>query len=40
MDALIAAIAKVHGATVATRDTGGFSNIGLDVIDPFEALPS
>ena len=40
MDALIAAIAKVHGAAVATRDTGGFSDIGLDVIDPFTVLSS
>jgi predicted nucleic acid-binding protein len=35
MDGLIAAIAKVHGATVATRDVHGFDHPGLDVIDPF-----
>jgi predicted nucleic acid-binding protein len=36
MDGLIAAIAKVHGATVATRDSRGFTDIGLNVIDPFD----
>jgi hypothetical protein len=35
MDGLIAAIAKVHGATIATRDVHGFGDVGLDVIDPF-----
>jgi hypothetical protein len=37
MDGLIAAIAKVHGATIATRDVDGFTGIGLDVVNPFEA---
>jgi len=36
MDALIAAIAKVHGATVATRDSRGFDRIGIDIVDPFD----
>ena len=36
MDGLIAAIAKVHGATVATRDNRGFDDIGLKVINPFD----
>jgi hypothetical protein len=36
MDGLIAAIAKVHGATVATRDSRGFDDIGLDIVDPFD----
>jgi toxin FitB len=36
MDGLIAAIAKVHGATVATRDSRGFTDIGLKIIDPFD----
>ena len=36
MDGLIAAIAKVHGATLATRDLRGFTDIDLDLIDPFE----
>jgi hypothetical protein len=37
MDGLIAAIAKVHGATVATRHVYGFAGIDLDVVNPFEA---
>ena len=36
MDGLIAAIAMVHGATVATRDARGFGDIGLDIVDPFD----
>ena len=36
MDALIAAIAKVHGAAIATRDSRGFDEIGIDVVDPFD----
>ena len=35
MDGLIAAIAKVHGATIATRDIHGSDDVGLDVVDPF-----
>ena len=35
MDALIAAIALTHGATLATRDIDDFAGIGLDVINPF-----
>lgn len=34
-DALIAAIALVAGAEVATRDTGGFAGCGLTLIDPW-----
>lgn len=34
-DALIAAIARVAGASVATRDVTGFAGIGLDLIDPW-----
>ena len=36
MDALIAAIAATHGATIATRDVDGFSGIGLHIVNPFE----
>jgi predicted nucleic acid-binding protein len=36
-DALIAATALSAGASVATRDTGGFSGCGLSVIDPWAA---
>lgn len=34
-DALIAATALAAGASVATRDTGGFSGCGLILIDPW-----
>ncbi len=36
-DAFVAAIASVHGFTVATRDVSGFEAAGLPVIDPFRA---
>ncbi len=35
-DALIAAIASVAGATVATRDVGGFTDCGLTLVNPWE----
>jgi len=38
MDAQIAAIALTHRAALATRDTSGFANLGLQVINPFEAV--
>jgi hypothetical protein len=34
-DALIAAIARVHGMTLATRDTGPFVAAGVPVVDPW-----
>ena len=34
MGALIAAIAREASATVATRDVGGFADLGLDLVDP------
>jgi predicted nucleic acid-binding protein len=37
MDAMIAAIASAHGMTLATRDTQDFADLGLDLINPFEA---
>jgi toxin FitB len=37
LDAQIAAIALIHDATVATRDTGGFEHPGLHVVDPWSA---
>jgi len=37
MDALIAAIAVTHGATLATRNERDFADIGLDIVNPFEA---
>ena len=36
-DALIAATALAAGASVATRDAGGFADCGLTVIDPWSA---
>jgi toxin FitB len=36
-DAAIAAICHVHGATVVTRDAGGFEGTGIKVINPWDA---
>lgn len=36
-DAQIAAIARAHGATVATRDTGGFELSGVPIINPWNS---
>ena len=38
VDAMIAAVALTNGMKLATRDTYGFADIGLDVINPFEAV--
>lgn len=38
MDGLIAAIARAHGATIATRDVRGFDDAGVSLIDPFNPL--
>jgi predicted nucleic acid-binding protein len=35
-DAMIAAIARLHGATIATRNTSDFGNCGIDLINPWE----
>jgi hypothetical protein len=35
-DSMIAAIARIHGAPVATRDAGGFEGCGLTVINPWQ----
>ncbi|MPZ59067.1 MAG: PIN domain-containing protein [Rhizobiales bacterium] len=35
MDALIAAVALAHGATLATRDVSGFDHLGIDLVNPF-----
>lgn len=35
MDALIAAIALTNRMALATRDTGGFADLRLDLINPF-----
>ena len=39
MDGLIAAIALANNADIATRDVYGFSELGLNVINPFEFTP-
>ena len=36
MDAMVAAIAIVHRAVVATRDVSDFTGLGLDIVNPFE----
>jgi len=38
-DGQMVAIARVHGLTVATRDTRDFEDCGVDVIDPFLPTP-
>jgi predicted nucleic acid-binding protein len=35
-DLIVAATARAHGATVVTRDTGGFEGCGLTLINPRE----
>lgn len=35
-DSMIAAIARVHGAPVVTRDLGGFEDCGLSLVDPWQ----
>ncbi|MCA3180422.1 MAG: type II toxin-antitoxin system VapC family toxin [Burkholderiaceae bacterium] len=36
-DAQIAAIARAHRATIATRDLGGFADCGVPLVDPWAA---
>lgn len=35
MDALVASIAKVSGAAIATRDTEDFDGLGVELINPW-----
>ena len=37
-DALIAGTAKAHGLTVATRNTGDFEGLGIDIVNPWDFL--
>jgi len=36
-DAMIAATARVHGLTVATRDEKDFQHLGVDIVNPFKS---
>ena len=36
LDCMIAAIARVKGAAVVTRDVGGFEDCGVEVVNPWE----
>ncbi|MCP5366776.1 MAG: type II toxin-antitoxin system VapC family toxin [Hyphomicrobiales bacterium] len=36
VDGLLAATAKVHGLTLATRNTADVAGLGADVLNPFE----
>ncbi len=35
-DAMIAATARIHGFTVATRDEKDFKHLGIDIVNPFK----
>ncbi|OYV42428.1 MAG: VapC toxin family PIN domain ribonuclease [Acidocella sp. 20-57-95] len=35
LDLMIASVARSHGASVVTRDTGGFEDCGLTLINPW-----
>jgi toxin FitB len=37
VDALLAATAKVHGMTLATRNTADVADLGANVVNPFDA---
>jgi toxin FitB len=37
-DAMIAAVARVHGKAVVTRDLNGFERCGVAVVDPWAAV--
>ena len=39
LDLQIAAIASVHDATLATRNTRHFTDCGIELIDPFTPIP-
>ena len=39
VDALIAGIAASQGAAIATRETSDFDDLGIELINPFDAPP-
>ncbi|MDW4573791.1 type II toxin-antitoxin system VapC family toxin [Microbacterium sp. M3] len=39
-DGMIAAVAAAHGASLATRNTKDFEGLGIDLLDPWEAVDS
>ena len=39
-DALIAATALAHGATLATRNTSDFENCGIELVNPWDPNPA
>jgi toxin FitB len=39
VDSLIAASARMHGLTVATRNTGDFEGCGVPLVNPWEPQP-
>jgi toxin FitB len=36
MDLMIASVARSHGASMVTRDTGGFEDCGITLINPWD----
>jgi len=38
-DAMIAAIARIHGLAVATRNEADFKHFNVEVMNPFKSLP-
>jgi toxin FitB len=36
IDLMIASVARSHGASIVTRDTGGFEDCGVPLINPWE----
>ncbi len=39
-DAMIAAVARIHGLTVVTRNVRDFEHFGVEILDPFVAPES
>jgi hypothetical protein len=39
LDLMIAAVARARGASVVTRDIGGFEDCGVPLVDPWRASP-